>query len=83
MRRDSVALRKRKGLWMDDRSASLQRVADLAGDRFSWLLELGNKVAKANPDMGVSGVPRLAAVLHTLLRITRWGTCAVQVSKPR
>ena len=55
---------------MDDRSASLQRVADLAGDRFSLLLKLGNKVAKANPDMGVSGVPRLVAVLHTLLRIT-------------
>ena len=43
---------------MDDRSASLQRVADLAGDRFSLLLELGRKVANANPDMGVPGVPR-------------------------
>ena len=58
-------------------------MADLAGDRFSWLLKLGRKVANANPDMGVSGVPRLVAVLHTLLRITRWGTCAVQVLKPR
>jgi len=53
---EAVQLLKAKGLWMDDRSASLQRVADLAGDRFSWLLDLGDKVAKANSDMGVSGV---------------------------
>ena len=47
--------RRTRKLWRDDRAASLQRVADLAGDRFSWLLQLGREVHDSDTVISVSG----------------------------
>ena len=37
---------------MDDRAAALARVAELVGDRFSWLIQLGQAAASTPSDLG-------------------------------
>jgi hypothetical protein len=42
--------KQRKGLWRDDRAAVLDRVAELAGDRFSWLMTCAEEAASLGAD---------------------------------
>lgn len=43
---------------MDDRAAVLERVAELVGDRFGWLTEIGTGVASLGADevLGDKGI---------------------------
>jgi hypothetical protein len=64
---------------MDDRAHALARVAELVGDRFSWLVELGTGVVGLG-DVELDG-DRGAACARggfpppPLLRLRWWGTC--------
>lgn len=46
---------------MDDRAAVLERVAELVGDRFGWLTEIGTGVASAPTHIGTKCVAALTA----------------------
>jgi hypothetical protein len=77
--------RKQKELWMDDRAAMLERVAELAGDRFSWLTRLGQGVVSLGTDdvMGDHGIACAGAAPHvTPVALPREQPCVYHDSFP-